>query len=59
MAPAVEVPAGVDAAHAAWADGEARVGFATEVGGGRAADTDGGVLPLADVTGRAGGSCCG
>jgi hypothetical protein len=49
----------VDAAHAAWADGEARVGLTTGVGGGRAADTDGGVLPLTGVTARAGGSCCG
>ena len=29
------------------------------VEGGRAADTDGGVLPLAEVRGQAGGSCCG
>ncbi|SOC49945.1 Thioredoxin reductase [Blastococcus aggregatus] len=58
-APAAELPAEVDAAHAAWANGEARVGFATGVEGGRAADTDGGVLPLAEVRGQAGGSCCG
>jgi thioredoxin reductase len=38
-APAADVPAEVDAAHAAWADGEARVGFATGVGGGRAGDS--------------------
>jgi thioredoxin reductase len=58
-APAAEVPAEVDAAHAAWTNGEARVGFATGVEGGRVADTDGGVLPLAEVRGQAGGSCCG
>jgi hypothetical protein len=58
-APATEVPVEVDAGHAAWANGEARVGFATGVEGGRAADTDGGALPLAEVRGRAGGSCCG
>jgi thioredoxin reductase len=58
-APATEVTAEVDAAHAAWANGEARVGFATGVEGGRAADTDSGVLPLAEVRGQAGGSCCG
>ena len=58
-APTAEVPTEVDAAHAAWANGEARVGFATGVAGGRAADTDGGALPLAEVRGQAGGSCCG
>jgi len=59
--PAVESTAEpVDAAHAAWANGEPRLGFATGVGGGRTADADRGVLPLADVSApRAGGSCCG
>ncbi len=58
-APAAEVPAEVDAAHAAWANGETRVGFATGVEGGRAADTDGELLPLGEVRSQAGGSCCG
>jgi thioredoxin reductase len=50
----------VDAAHAAWANGEARQGFATGVGGGRIADADRGPLPVTDVSApRAGGSCCG
>jgi hypothetical protein len=58
-APAAEEPE-VDAAHAAWATGEPRLGFATGVGGGRTADADRGVLPLAEVSApRAGGSCCG
>jgi hypothetical protein len=58
-AEATDSRAGIDAAHAAWSNGEARVGFATGVEGGRAADEDRGVLALADVRGRAGGSCCG
>ncbi|NEK84742.1 NAD(P)-binding protein [Blastococcus saxobsidens] len=58
-ASAAEVPAQVDAAHAAWANGEARVGFATGVAGGRAAGTDGGLLPVTEVRGQASGSCCG
>ncbi len=58
-APAAEVPAEVDAAHAAWANGEARVGFATGVEGGRAADTDGRLLLVTEVRGQASGSCCG
>ncbi|WP_236832550.1 NAD(P)-binding domain-containing protein [Blastococcus sp. KM273128] len=58
-APAAEVPAEVDAAHAAWANGEARIGFATGVEGGRAADIDGGLLPLTQVRSQVGGSCCG
>ena len=57
-APAADVPAEVDAAHAAWANGEARVGFATGVEGGRVADSDGGGLRL-DQCGPAGDSCCG
>src|SRR3954452_21463585 len=50
----------VDAAHAARADGQPRVGFATGVGGGRAADADRGLLPLAEAAAPGtGGSCCG
>jgi hypothetical protein len=59
-APAGSAPVEVDAAHAAWAHGEPRIGFATGVGGGRAADTDAGVLPLTEASApRASGSCCG
>jgi Pyridine nucleotide-disulphide oxidoreductase len=57
-APAADIPAEVDAAHAAWANGEAQVGFATGVEGGRVADSDGGGLRL-DHCGPAGNSCCG
>jgi hypothetical protein len=58
-APTAEEPE-VDAAHAAWANGEARLGFATGVGGGRTADADRGLLTVTDVSApRAGGSCCG
>jgi thioredoxin reductase len=49
----------LDAPHAAWANGEPRLGFGTGVGGGRVADADRGALPLADVPRPAGGSCCG
>jgi thioredoxin reductase len=55
-----EVAEPVDAAHPGWADGAPRLGFATRVGGGRAADADARVLPLTDVSApRTGGSCCG
>jgi thioredoxin reductase len=47
-----------DPAHAAWANGEPRLGFATGVGGGRAGDDDHGLLPVTDVSRPAGGSCC-
>jgi thioredoxin reductase len=57
--PATPGGAEVDAAHAAWANGEPRLGFATGVGGGSAADADRGTLPVTDVSPRTAGSCCG
>lgn len=55
----VEADSEVDAAHAAWANGERRVGFATGVGGGRAADADRGLLAVRDGSAPASGPCCG
>jgi hypothetical protein len=49
----------VDPAHAAWANGEPRLGFATGAGGGRVADAERAALPVTDVSASAGGSCCG
>jgi hypothetical protein len=49
----------VDAAHAAWANGEPRVGFATGVGGGRAGEAER-PMSVSDVSAPpASTSCCG